>query len=126
MTITRRWAARSALAVAGAALALGVVAGGSAFADMDLYKSGSVHSWRTGSGGVAAAQDTASDGNDAYANFNRNYPNKSGYEVRTISGNGSTAYSPSGGRIWDMQACVGIDNWPDDCSDWWTDNHAHG
>ncbi|QHC31955.1 hypothetical protein [Streptomyces sp. HF10] len=124
MTTTRRWV-RSAVTVAGAALALGVVTGGSAFADMDLYKSGAVHSWRSGTG-VAAVEDTKADGNDAYAKFNRNYPDKTGYEVRVTSGSGTKAYSPSGSRIWDMQACVGIDQWPDDCSDWWTDNHAHG
>ncbi|MFE9404712.1 hypothetical protein ACFYNY_23570 [Streptomyces sp. NPDC006530] len=114
--------------MASAALALGVVAGGSAVADMDLYQSGAVHSWRTGRlAGLAAVQDTARDGNEVYAKYNQNYPSKTGYEVRNSSGSGTTAYSTDGNyRIWDMQPCVGIDFYPDNCGDWWTDNHDHG
>ncbi|MER8096111.1 hypothetical protein [Streptomyces goshikiensis] len=45
MSNIRRWIARSGVAVAGAGLAVGIVASGSAFADMDIYNSGQSHAW---------------------------------------------------------------------------------
>ncbi|MFF9010530.1 hypothetical protein ACF087_32655 [Streptomyces goshikiensis] len=131
MSNIRRWIARSGVAVAGAGLAVGIVASGSAFADMDIYNSGQSHAWRTGSGvgypnGVAAVMDTASDNNSVYTSYNRNYPDSEVYNLHNRSGSGTTAYSNGGGRIWDMKSCTSLDLRPDDCSDWWTDNHDHG
>ncbi|MBT2458872.1 hypothetical protein [Streptomyces sp. ISL-86] len=131
MSNIRRWIARSGVALAGAGLAVGVVASGSAFADMDIYESGEVHSWRTGSGagypnGMAAVMDTLADGNEVYTSYNRNYPDSTVYTLFNKSGSGTTAYSNGGGRIWDMKACTSVDYLPDHCSDWWTDNFAHG
>ncbi|MET7534086.1 hypothetical protein [Streptomyces goshikiensis] len=58
--------------------------------------------------------------------YNRNYPDSEVYNLHNRSGSGTTAYSNGGGRIWDMKSCTSLDLRPDDCSDWWTDNHDHG
>ncbi|MFG2713426.1 hypothetical protein ACGFX2_23105 [Streptomyces goshikiensis] len=131
MSNIRRWIARSGVAVAGAGLAVGIVASGSAFADMDIYNAGEAHSWRTGSGagypnGMAAVMDTAANGDSVYTSYNRNYPDNTTYTLHNKSGSGTTTYSNGGGRIWDMKVCSSYSVYPDDCSDWWTDNHAHG
>lgn len=75
---------------------------------------------------VAGVMDTNADGNPVYTKYNRNYPDSDVYTLWNKSGKGTTAHSNSGGRIWDMQACTSYPYEPDNCSDWWTDNHAHG
>ncbi|MEV0262785.1 hypothetical protein AB0I49_15790 [Streptomyces sp. NPDC050617] len=116
---------RLAVTTAGAAIAFGVVGTTTAFADMDLYDSGAVHSWRSYST-KAAVEDTKGDSHSVYTRYNRNYPDNDVYTLWNKSGQGTKVWSNEGGRIWDMRACVSLQAEPDSCSDWWTDNHAHG
>lgn len=75
---------------------------------------------------MAAVMDTNADGNSVYTKYNRNHPNNTVYTLHNAGGKGTTAYSNGGGRIWDMKACTSYPNYPDNCSDWWTDNFPHG
>ncbi|MFI9235682.1 hypothetical protein [Streptomyces sp. NPDC053079] len=93
---------------------------------MDLYDSGAVHSWRSYKT-KAAVEDIKADSHAVYTRYNRNYPDNEVYTLWNKSGYGSSpVWSGSGGRIWDMRACVSLQAEPDSCSDWWTDNHPHG
>ncbi|MFD8997337.1 MULTISPECIES: hypothetical protein [Streptomyces] len=118
----RGFAARAAVVAAGVVM----VAGGAtaAYADMDSYTSGA-HSWRTGSGvgapdRMAAVQDTKADGNSVYTSYNRDSQDGPMYTLHNKSGEGTTAYSGTGGVIYDMKACTSEPG-PDDCSAWWSD-----
>ncbi|GCD38547.1 hypothetical protein OEIGOIKO_06363 [Streptomyces chrestomyceticus JCM 4735] len=119
MKRTGRLATRAAVVIAGVAIAAGST---TAFADMDRYTSGA-HSWRTGAGKQVGLQDTKGDRNSVKAEYNRNRPSNTLYTLWNHSGQGTKVYSNMGGKVWDMRVCTEIDKWPDDCSNWWSDDH---
>ncbi|PBC81407.1 hypothetical protein SAMN05428945_4055 [Streptomyces sp. 2224.1] len=108
---------RAAVVVAGVAIAAGAT---TAFADMQRYTSGA-HSWRRDDGHQVGLKDTKGDGNSVKAEYNRN-SSEDIYTLWNHSGEGTKVYSNRGGRVWDMRVCTEIDKWPDDCSNWWSDD----
>ncbi|MFG2715429.1 hypothetical protein ACGFX2_33490 [Streptomyces goshikiensis] len=129
----RKSVARMTATMGGAVLALSVLGGTAAYADMDLYGTeqsahdAGAHSYRAGSDlNIAAIEDIRGDSHSVYTRYNRNYPSTQLYTKWEKDGYGHTAFSGTGGRIWDMKACISMQNNFDECSDWWTDNHGHG
>ncbi|MFF7505356.1 hypothetical protein ACFZBM_39005 [Streptomyces lavendulae] len=104
--------------VARAGLLLGVAAVlGSSPAmayDINSYKDGAVHAYSYGTNTRVAVTDTKEDGNTVYAEYGRSA--ESGrYTLHNKSGEGATATSGSGSKVWYLRGCISLSWEPDRC-----------
>lgn len=125
MTLKRgRVISRAFVVVAGMAIA----AGSTVAIAQDIHVSSSgggyASAWSYGTNSKIAVADGKADGRPTKAEYNRRAGGTKKYTLWNRNGaNGKPAYSGVGSKVWDARACVVINNWPDDCGRWWSDDH---
>ncbi|MFE1551638.1 hypothetical protein [Streptomyces sp. NPDC058718] len=72
-----------------------------------------------GANGAIAVSDVKADSREVYANYHRKYTQN--LELRNSNGNGTTVTSANdtANPVINLQACIAVNFYPDNCTDWW-------
>ncbi|AYA16858.1 hypothetical protein DCW30_18820 [Streptomyces alfalfae] len=123
MSIRSRSVSRIAVVALGMTLAAGSTLAVAQDISVESSNGGYAAAWSYGTNSKIGLADRKADGRPVKAEYNRRAHGTKKFTLWNKEGSGKRTYSGVGSKIWDARACVVINNWPDDCGRWWSDDH---